>query len=179
MPAAGESEILLYWIDGTDHIVAVNEAWNDFAIENGAPDLTREHVLGRSLWDYIADLPTKTLYQALIERARQSRPMDFAYRCDSPTQRRLMHMTITGEADGRIRFHVPSRGATSRSSSRCGITPARAQASPFARAAGARRSRLATATGSKWMLRLTFWDCWRNACCRRSRTRSVPPVTRG
>ena len=31
--------------------------------------------------------------------------MDVVFRCDSPVERRLMHLTITPERDGRVRFH--------------------------------------------------------------------------
>lgn len=92
-------------IDFQDIIIAVNDAWLHFAQENAAPYLTREAVIGCSLWDFIAGLETRQIYQLLMRQVRQSQQrVVFTYRCDSPTIRRYLWMEIVPAPDLAIEY---------------------------------------------------------------------------
>lgn len=92
-----------YQIDAQDRIVAVSETWAAFAVANDSPHLS-EGVLGRSLWDFVGDTPTRELYQVLLARVRGGRPVRFPYRCDAPAMRRFMRMTMTLTNGGGVCF---------------------------------------------------------------------------
>lgn len=84
-----------YEVDGTDRIIAVSGDWLDFARENGAPELTEDLVVGRSLWDFIEGVDTQAFYEFIFERVRKARiALKVPFRCDSPTCRRWMEMEI-------------------------------------------------------------------------------------
>jgi hypothetical protein len=93
-----ESPKFRYRVDGSDVLVWVDAWWLAFARENGAPELTEEFVLGRNLWEFVADCSTQKLYQRIHVRVRSTRkPVVLPFRCDSPTVRRHMRLTILGE----------------------------------------------------------------------------------
>jgi hypothetical protein len=93
----------LYRVDANDLLVWVDSWWLAFARENGASELTEARVLGRSLWDYIADDGTRRLYREIHEQIRASgRRAVLPFRCDSPTVRRHMRLTITTGDAGRL-----------------------------------------------------------------------------
>jgi len=96
-----EGKPVRYWIDALDRLVEVNDAWNIFAVENGAAELTRDRVLGQPIWRYVSDQTTQELYRSLIAVARESKHIEFVYRCDTPALKRLMQMTIIPE-DSRV-----------------------------------------------------------------------------
>jgi hypothetical protein len=92
-----------YRVDAGDEIVWVDAWWLAFARENGASDLTEEHVLGRSLWNFIEDDETRTLYQEIHQRVRDTgRPAILPFRCDSPHVDRHMRLTITRGPDRQL-----------------------------------------------------------------------------
>jgi hypothetical protein len=94
-----------YQVDSTDLIVWVDEWWLAFAKENGAPGLTKELVLGRSLWDFVAGDELCQLYMEMHTRVRQSgRPAILPFRCDSPWLQRHMRLTISLGSDGRLSY---------------------------------------------------------------------------
>jgi hypothetical protein len=51
-------KICTYEIDPANVIISVGGNWLDFARCNGAPSLTPERVIGRSIFDFIADRGT-------------------------------------------------------------------------------------------------------------------------
>lgn len=106
MPASQTApETFVYELDASDRIQAVNDAWDAFARDNGAPDLAREQVVGTTLWRFISDPHTVDLYRLLLERLRHThRPIEFDYRCDSPDCRRYLHMKVEPIGDGAVRF---------------------------------------------------------------------------
>lgn len=92
-----------YRIDARDRITFVSPAWVAFAINNGAPELTGESVLGKSLWDFVADRETRHLYGLVFEKVRRDRrPITIPFNCDSPTLRRFMELAISALPDGHI-----------------------------------------------------------------------------
>jgi hypothetical protein len=96
----------IYRIDSSDSIVEIDEDnWDDFAKENGAAALVRKNVLGKKLWDFIADPAVQHIYKLLHERIRHKIVATaFPFRCDSPNKRRFMQMNIRRCGAGSIEF---------------------------------------------------------------------------
>ena len=98
---------IAYEIDAADRIVRVSPGWSAVAEAGGAPGLRDALVVGRPLWDFVADPTTRQLYAAMLARARAgARPLGFSFRCDTPTERRLMQMQLTGLPAGGVAFEV-------------------------------------------------------------------------
>ncbi|MEM8681244.1 MAG: hypothetical protein AAGF97_18000 [Planctomycetota bacterium] len=94
-----------YLVDDADRLRWVSLHWLGFAQENGAAQLTEEAVLGRSLWDSIADDRTEKLYRALMGRVRKQRSLVVVpFRCDSPSLRRYMQLSIQARERGQLLF---------------------------------------------------------------------------
>lgn len=94
-----------YCIDEIDRILWVSELWLAFAQENGAPELTASHVVGKSLWDFVAVEQLRELYSAVHAKVReQGQPALIQFRCDSPWLRRHMRMTIRCLGSGHLMY---------------------------------------------------------------------------
>jgi len=94
-----------YSIDGDDRIHAVDEAWLSFARLNDAPKLTREGVIGRSLWDFVNGTELRRLYGILVEKVRaDDLRILLPFRCDSPEERREMRLCLSPMRAGSVRF---------------------------------------------------------------------------
>ncbi len=104
MAAQVNSLPFVYRIDADDIIIYVNHPWIVFAKDNGAASLAKE-VLGSLLWDHLCSSEVVTIYRALVRRAREEpRPRTFLFRCDSPTARREMKMTIEPLPNHHVEF---------------------------------------------------------------------------
>lgn len=98
-------QVYRYRVNQADHITFVDEWWLAFAAENRATGVDEASILGRSIWDFIADEPTRQLYRELHDRVRSSnQPIEVPFRCDSPTLRRYMQLTIHHEGEGQLRY---------------------------------------------------------------------------
>jgi hypothetical protein len=98
---------IVYRIDASDCIVAVNEAWDEFARANGGAHLQGPGILGQRLWNLIGDLSTQEIYRALVNRVRQgAAPVRFGFRCDGPDRRRLLQMAMSAQNNGSVLFEV-------------------------------------------------------------------------
>ena len=94
---------VVYRVDATDRIVAVNDEWRAFAEANDSAGLADP--LGESLWQHIGDQGSRDLYTLLLTSIRVSgRSVTYPYRCDSPTLRRLMEMSVFPVDDGALDF---------------------------------------------------------------------------
>jgi hypothetical protein len=92
-----------YELDQQLTITAVGAGWDEFALENGAPELTAPAPIGRPLMIFVTDATTVHLYEQLFQRAaRIKRPITFPIRCDSPELRRYLDLTIIATANGRF-----------------------------------------------------------------------------
>ncbi len=104
-----------YEVDDDLTIVAVDEAWSEFARTNDGIDLLPPRPLGRSLLSYIPDLPTAHVYERLFERVRQTgQPLAIPFRCDSPTLRRFLELHLEGRSGGGFRLSTVLLRAESR-----------------------------------------------------------------
>ena len=96
-----------YSLDGDDRIVFVNAAWTAFAEANDGSHLLPPQILGRSLWEFIADSSTRQIYQITYRRVRAGAgPVTFPFRCDSPGMRRFLEMAITARPQARLDVRV-------------------------------------------------------------------------
>jgi hypothetical protein len=92
-----------YGIDANDILVSLSDEWLEFARANGAGELTRERLIGRSLWQFVADDGTQKLYEAIFHRARRHcEEVTVPFRCDSPDLFRFMHLVISPNTGGDI-----------------------------------------------------------------------------
>jgi hypothetical protein len=100
-----ESPKYRYRVDRADTLVWVNSWWLAFARENGAAEITEQSVFGRSLWNFVDDPLTRKIYSELHGRIRATRkPVVLPFRCDSPSVRRDMRMTISPEDHGQLLY---------------------------------------------------------------------------
>lgn len=105
MPAWNEIAIE-YEIDADDSFVSIGGDWDEFAEKNGAPGLTADCLLGKSLWAYVSGADVASLYRVLVGRVRESkRAVNFDFRCDSPDKRRWFHLIVTPLPDDCLRFY--------------------------------------------------------------------------
>jgi hypothetical protein len=89
------------WLDAADTITAVDDAWLEFARANHAPELTRQSILGRSLYAFVSGPEMAELTGLLTSAARQrGTAVSVPFRCDAPSERRFMTMTLQAEAGG-------------------------------------------------------------------------------
>lgn len=104
-PVTMNDRVFRYQVDGLNRIVSVDDAWLDFAHENQAPHLNEDSVIDRSLFDFVFDLDTVHIYRLLLERLRFSgEAITVPFRCDSPTCRRFMSLTMSLAQDGHVLF---------------------------------------------------------------------------
>ncbi len=102
--STGPEFTISYRIDERDRLVAVSDNWEAFAQANDGAAVFAGKVLGRPLWEFIQDGNVGQLYRHLVARARGGRAVEFHYRCDSPTERRVFLMRIEQQRDGGIEF---------------------------------------------------------------------------
>ena len=95
-----------YHLDVDDRFVWVNDAWRFFADANDAPLETREP-LGRPIWDFVTNPETRHLYMAMFGKVRQwGRPITVEFRCDAPTCRRALTLTMSRRGQSGLALRV-------------------------------------------------------------------------
>ena len=102
------TENVRYRINSDDLLVDLAGGWERFALENGAPHLVSNQVLGRPLWDFISDRETLYIYQAILQDVRRNkgnkRMVSLDLRCDAPVRRRFIRLDIAALSKGRVQF---------------------------------------------------------------------------
>lgn len=95
--------LTVHRLDSEDAISFVDADWVAFAHANWDRSLKIDTILGRSLWDFIQDQPTRDLWKLVLTRVREGQfVVRIPYRCDSPDLRRYMEMGIVPYPDGFI-----------------------------------------------------------------------------
>ena len=85
-----------YCIGADNRILQVSDEWLAFARENQAPELTRERVLGRSIFAFISGAETEYLYYLLLDEVRsRRRAVSVPFRCDGASVRRFMRLELS------------------------------------------------------------------------------------
>ena len=92
-----------YELDSEDRIVFCSDTWDNFAAENDGSHLAFDKISGQSIWSHISCERTVGLYQRIFASARAGKPVQFFLRCDSPSIRRLLHVSVSPTIDGRVR----------------------------------------------------------------------------
>jgi hypothetical protein len=81
-------------IDDGCRFIYCNAQWDAFAAANGAPELTRDSVLGTNFFDVIP-APLKPYYHGVFREARQSDTIVHVdYECSSPDKYRVYQMQL-------------------------------------------------------------------------------------
>lgn len=64
--------------------------WNAFAVQNGAPELDADAVVGRSLFDFIEGAQVRSQFRQIMERIAQDPNWAWVlpFRCDAPDRER-------------------------------------------------------------------------------------------
>jgi len=100
-----DDKCLSYWVDQNDRIVKVGGAWDEAARDGGSDSLFADSVKGTNLFSYIAGEATRSFVWTMIDAVRKlQRPNKRPYRCDTPTLKRSMEMTIIPEGNGLLRL---------------------------------------------------------------------------
>jgi len=100
-----DSQKYIYAINANDRIDYVNEAFEQFARENDAGELTDGAVIGRSLWSFITPNGVEEYYRVLLNNVRETgESLTIPYQCDSPSLRRSMRMRISSESGEIVQF---------------------------------------------------------------------------
>ena len=100
---AVSDRVFAYSIDRNDAIHSVSDNWLEFARANRASELTRESLIGHSLWKFICGRDTRVLYENLFARIRQdAATFELPFRCDSPDRFRFMQLTLMPGAGAAI-----------------------------------------------------------------------------
>jgi hypothetical protein len=94
---------IVYAIDRNDIITRVGGAWTSFATANGCPELA-DSVLGTRIQDHVTGPEINLLWDSLLHRARTGHPVTVPYRCDSPTERRFLQMTLRRGRNDAVEF---------------------------------------------------------------------------
>lgn len=96
---------MVYRVDGHDRLSWADSEFREAARRDGAPELARADALGRSLWDFVAGADNRQLWALLMARVRSTRvPVEVPYRCDTPTHRRQMTMTLVPLGRSAVEF---------------------------------------------------------------------------
>jgi predicted esterase len=97
---------MIYTLSKFDCIETVSEDWDDFAKQNEANESLCTDIIGKSIWPFIADLETKSVYMQLFRKVRDSqKPIEFEFRCDGPRIKRFMKLEIRPTGDGSLKIH--------------------------------------------------------------------------
>jgi len=97
---------LLSALDGCAYVASVDHTvidcggtdWERFAAENGGDvGVAREAIAGASIWTFIGGGKTQDFYKKCMNRldCHEQRTLSFLFRCDSPSLRREMRMSIS------------------------------------------------------------------------------------
>ncbi len=84
-----------YTLDSSDRFVGIEGPWDEFALANGAPGLTRGRVVGQPMTAFVSGMEMQELTKMLLARARDGAVVPLAFRCDSPTERRYLQMSLS------------------------------------------------------------------------------------
>ncbi len=106
-----------YELDADDTVVDVGPGWDEFALENDSPNATRDGVVGRPFYSFVAGSQTRALLKMIFDRARALKELvELPFRCDGPHVRRFMAFTAEVTHGGGIRVRTRLLGEGERES---------------------------------------------------------------
>lgn len=93
-----------YWVDERDIICKVDEQWDLTLEDPKAKRVKSSVIIGKSLFDFICDDVTRMYLRTMLQSVRLiPRILHKPYRCDSPTEKRYMEMSLELEKNGWVR----------------------------------------------------------------------------
>ena len=88
-------ESTIYWLSADWTIAQVSASWDAIAVANEGPKAIAEQVVGRPLREFVhGDTSWMWVETVLSVVHHLGRPKVRPYRCDTPTHRRFMTMTV-------------------------------------------------------------------------------------
>ncbi len=99
------SQKLSYWLDKDNTIRKVDDFWDDsMDSESWSDRACSKTIIGRHLFDFICDDPTRMYVSALVQLVRIIPQCLFRpYRCDTPNSKRYMRMIVSPEENDLVR----------------------------------------------------------------------------
>ena len=98
-----DTNTLFYRVDEDDVIVDIGGQWDDFARGNDGAQILKASVLGTKLYQHIKGETCRTFVWTMLDAVRKlEKPVVRSYRCDSPTCKRFMTMSVFPEPDSRL-----------------------------------------------------------------------------
>lgn len=95
---------LYYCLDAADRIIEIGGNWDGFAASNQGQQAMTRQILGTYLHEHIVDDNSRMFIYTILHGVRTlNRPATRPYRCDSPTLKRFMQMTVTPLENGVLR----------------------------------------------------------------------------
>lgn len=96
MPMTSFADIRpVHTVDAGNRIVAVNHAWLEFMSGLLSVEMTRDAVIGRSLWEFVQGGPVRQLWEILFDRVRAvGAPVFVPMRADLPSVRRVLDVEL-------------------------------------------------------------------------------------
>jgi hypothetical protein len=87
---------IAYAVDADNRIIAIGRRrWDRFAAENGAPELTADRLIGRSLSDFVGGSEVWQAYQRVADRViAGGEPEVITARCDGPGIARELCLSV-------------------------------------------------------------------------------------
>lgn len=96
-------ETFLYQVDSADLLQSVDAAWLTFAQENLAAEMVKPKILGKPIWSFFSGYQVEEIYGSLFRRVRSNqKKIALPFRCDSPTERRMMELRLSPLEQGGI-----------------------------------------------------------------------------
>ncbi len=93
-----------YQIDEKNNIIFVNEEWDRFAMDNYGEGITSDKIIGKNLFDFIANITVKQIYLDLIAKVRKGNELLIDFRCDATTCKRFLQLTMKIENRNIVKF---------------------------------------------------------------------------
>jgi len=94
-----------YVLDQSDRISSVGGAWDDFAKENGGDKAIADLVIGRSVWDFINDDHTASMFRSVLFTFRTTgESLTLSSDCSNASVRRTMRMRVRRQGNDLLRI---------------------------------------------------------------------------
>ena len=94
------SKSVVYVLDRDHCILYCNQAWDDFAEQNGGHGLIRTSILGRNILQAM-DAPLRRFYATVYRQVLETgQPFELDFECSSPELYRVFHMRVLPVQNG-------------------------------------------------------------------------------
>ena len=103
MEAGLENITNSYTLNDEDRIVSVGPQWDQYALDEDAPESVADKVLGREIWDFIEGHQTRDYLFGIFHVCRiEYEEFNALYRCDTPDLYRLFRLIVKPHASGML-----------------------------------------------------------------------------